>query len=335
MNGESPLRIADVWDAAYRLRGIAHRTPVLANPSLDHAAGGAVICKAEALQRTGSFKFRGAYNALAALPDVARKRGVICASSGNHAHALALAASLMDAPVTVVVPYDAPHMKISAAQSLGAEIVRYDPNVDKRDEIARRISIERGYSIIPSANTAAVMAGAGTVALEFIQQSPELATILVPVGGGGLAAGTSLIVKAVRPGVRVIGVEPESGNDAARSFQAGERVELPRVPATIADGLRHTMPAELPWRIMKELMDDIITVSDGDIVRAMQWAFEYLKIVVEPSGAVALAGASSIAASGGVIGTVLSGGSIDVDSFRSLVSKFPSLREYSVASPDC
>ena len=248
-----------------------------------------VVCKAESLQRAGSFKFRGAYNALAALGQARRQRGVVGASSGNHAQALALAGRLLGVPVTVVVPRDAPGAKVNGARLQGASIVTYDRCRDDRDEITSALAAEHGYTVVPSADDPAVIAGAGTVAVELLRQAPELKVILVPVGGGGLAAGTVMAAKAINPDITVIGVEPRAGADTAASLRSGHLVTLPAVPDTIADGLRHTSPAPLPWEINKVLLDDVITVTDDNIVQAMRWAFEHLKIVAEPSGAVALA----------------------------------------------
>ncbi len=239
MSAPLPVTASDIGQARQRLRGIAAVTPALSSPALDVVAGRAVICKAEALQRAGSFKFRGACNAVAALSQAERQRGVLGASSGNHAQALALAGRLLAAPVTVVVPRDAPVMKVNAAACLGARVVRYDRHADDREAITRELAAEHGHMIVPSADRF-VMAGAGIVALELLEQAPGLSVILVPVGGGGLAAGPAVAAKAVNPKIRVIGVEPATGADTAASLRAGHRVTLPAVPGTIADGLRHT-----------------------------------------------------------------------------------------------
>ena len=269
-----PLTAADICLAQRRLRGVAAATPVLSSPALDEAAGRPLVCKAEALQRSGSFKFRGAYNAVAALAHARRQRGVVGASSGNHAQALALAGRLLRVPVTVVVPCDAPGVKVDGARSLGASVVAYDRCRDDRDEITRGLALEHGYAVVPSADDPCVMAGAGTVAVELLRQAPGLAMILVPVGGGGLAAGTVVAAKDINRGITVIGVEPRAGGNTAASLRVGHRVTLPAVPDTIADGLRHTSPAPLPWEVNKVLLDDVITVTDDDIVQAMRWAFE-------------------------------------------------------------
>lgn len=331
MTAPLPVTAGDIGQARQRLRGIAAFTPILSSPALDAITDRAVICKAEALQRTGSFKFRGAYNAVAALSQAERQRGVLGASSGNHAQALALAGRLLAAPVTVVVPHDAPVMKVNAAASLGAQVVRYDRHADDRDAITRALAAEHGYLIVPSADDRFVMAGAGTVALELLEQAPDLAVILVPVGGGGLAAGTAVAAKAVNPKIQVIGVEPSTGADTAASLRAGHRVTLPAMPDTIADGLRHTTPAPLPWEVNKVLLDEVVTVTDDHIARAMQWAFEHLKIVAEPSGATALAALTSIGLPPGQTGVVISGGSVDRRTFQAITAGLDRATEVAVA----
>ena len=331
MKTELPLTAAGIYQAQERLRGVAAATPVLSSPALDAAAGRTVVCKAEALQRTGSFKFRGAYNAVAALGETSRQRGVVGASSGNHAQALALAGRLLAVPVTVVVPSDAPSMKVNGVRALGARLVTYDRCRDDRDEITSGLAAEHGYAVVPSADDPSVMAGAGTVALELLRQAPSLALILVPVGGGGLAAGTVVAAKSINRAITVIGVEPRTGGDTAASLRAGHLVTLPAVPDTIADGLRHTSPARLPWEVNKVLLDDVITVTDDGIIRAMRWAFEYLKIVVEPSGAVALAALATRGLPAGPAGVVISGGSVDFGTFRALMAGLPDVTGRAVA----
>jgi threonine dehydratase len=326
-----PLTATDIYEAQRRLRGVATLTPVLSSPALDDRVGRTVVCKAEALQRAGSFKFRGAYNAVASLNGASRRRGVIGASSGNHAQALALVGRLLGAPVTVVVPQDAPVVKVNGARSLGASIVTYNRGRDDRDEITASLAATNGYSIIPSASHPLVMAGAGTVARELLAQAPGLAAILVPVGGGGLAAGVAVAVKAVSPAIAVIGVEPETGADTAASLQAGRVVTLSAVPDTISDGLRHTSPAALPWEVNRLLLDDVITVTDDQIVQAMQWAFDHLNTVAEPSGAVALAAAAHRGLPSGPAGVVISGGSVDFATFRALLSGRPTIQDCAVA----
>ena len=316
-----PLSVGDIHDAERRLRGVAATTPLLSHPALDEIAGRRVVCKAEVLQRTGSFKFRGAYNAIAALTLGERRRGVIGASSGNHAQALALAGRLLSVPVTVVVPHDAPGGKVEGARAMGADVVAYHRQRDDRDAVVAGLAADRGLAVVPSANARAVMAGAGTVALELLRQAPAITAILVPVGGGGLAAGAAVAAKHVNPRLTVVGVEPETAADTAASLRAGQIVTLPAVPDTIADGLRHTSPAALPWEINKELLDRVITVPDGHIAQAMALAFSRLKVVTEPSGAVGLAALAALELPPGPVGVILSGGSIDLDDFHRIVGQ--------------
>jgi threo-3-hydroxy-L-aspartate ammonia-lyase len=328
VTGSFPLTPPDVYRAAASLRGVTTCTPALSHPDLDQLAGRAVVCKAEALQRAGSFKFRGAYNAVSALCEQGHPRGVVGASSGNHAQALALAGRLLGVPVIVVVPDDAPAVKVAGARSHGAKIVTYDRHREDREATAGDLAASHGYVIVPSADAAPVMAGAGTAALELLAQAPDVQLILVPVGGGGLAAGTAVAAKAVDRRVRVIGVEPRTGADTAASLRARTRVTLPEVPGTIADALRHTSPAPLAWEVNRSLLEDVVTVTDGQIARAMRWAFEYLKIVVEPSGAVALAALctqpgdlpEAIGRGAGKVGVILSGGSVDLETFCQAVA---------------
>lgn len=331
MTAALPLTVDHIHQAQRRLRGVAACTPVLSSPAMNRDLGRTVVCKAEVFQRTGSFKFRGAYNAVASLGHAQRKHGVIGASSGNHAQALALAGKLLGIPVTVVVPHDAPRMKINGAGSLGARVVLYDPRADDRDEITAGLAAEYGYTVVASADDLSVMAGAGTVALELLRQAPALTTILVPVGGGGLAAGTVVAAKHINRDITVIGVEPETGGDTAASLRAGYRVTLPAAPDTIADGLRHTCPAPLPWKVNKVLLDDVVTVTDDSIVQAMRLAYRHLKIEAEPSGAVALAALGGSGLPSGPAGVVISGGSVDSDVFQALIAGLPDAKDRAVA----
>jgi threonine dehydratase len=234
-------------------------------------------------------------------------------------------------PVTVVVPRDAPAGKVNGARSLGARIIRYDRHRDDRDAITGALAAEYGYTIVPSADDKAVMAGAGTAALELLGQVPGLSVILVPVGGGGLAAGTALAAKEISRHITVIGVEPRTGADTAASLRAGHRVTLPAVPDTIADGLRHTSPARLPWEVNKVLLDDVVTVTDDDIAQAMRWAFDHLKIVAEPSGAAALAALAGTGLPPGPAGVIISGGSVDYVGFRAITGGLLNALDLTVA----
>ncbi len=319
--GRGELTAKHVRQAAAALAGAVIRTQVLANPGLDAAIGASVVCKAENLQVTNSFKFRGAYHHLLTLPEQIRSRGVIGASSGNHAQALALAARLLKTQATVVVPSDIPATKLEAITRLGARVVAYRHGVDDRDTVVAHLAERGGLAVVPSADSLAVMAGAGTVAWELLQDAPDLTALLVPMGGGGLAAGCATITKALCPWIRVIGVEPVEGNDTHLSLRHGRRIAVP-APVTIADGLRHTTPATAPFAVNQRLLDDVLTVTDDQIAEAMTLAFTHLKVVVEPSGAAALAAVTSgrVPGASGRMGVVLSGGNVDWSTLRSLIN---------------
>jgi threo-3-hydroxy-L-aspartate ammonia-lyase len=276
-----------------------------------------VAIKAESLQRTGAFKFRGAYNAVSRLTP----EHVTTVSSGNHAQALALAAKLHGARATILMPRDAPASKRAATEGYGAEVVAFDRYAEDREALVRRLAAERGLTIVHPYDEPLVMAGAGTTGLELAEDAGDLAVVVVPVGGGGLISGIATAVKAHGPGVRVVGVEPEAGDDVARSLRAGERVSVP-VPRTIADGQQLTTPGERTWEVIHALVDDVVTVSDAEILAAMRLLFERLKVVAEPSGATALAAvlAGRVAPAGeGTIGVVLSGGNVDAERFAALL----------------
>lgn len=306
--------------AAENLRGVAVRTPLLTSATFNAKVGRQIVIKAENQQRTASFKLRGAYNALVTLPESAREAGVIAASSGNHAQALALAGQLLRTTVTVVIPADAPAAKVDAIRGLGARIVTYDRANGRRDAIVQQIAGEKGYTIIPSSDHPAVIAGAGTVAWEMIQDVQDLAAIVVQIGGGGLAAGTVLAAKALNPRLKVFGVEPATGNDMHLSVRAGRIVPIPP-PTTIADGVRHTQPSRLPFAIIRSRIADVITVPDGDIVDAMAYLWSDYRTITEPTGALALAGVlrARNRLPDGLIGVVASGGNVDWSSYRMLL----------------
>jgi threonine dehydratase len=296
--------------AARVLGGVAHHTPVLTSRTL----GEGVFLKPECLQRAGAFKFRGAYNKIASLQ---QGTPVLAYSSGNHAQAVALAARLLGSHATILMPEDAPASKLAATRSYGAEIVAFDRYRDDREALADALAVERGLELVRPYDDPLVMAGQGTVALELIEDAGPLDVLVVPVGGGGLIAGCATIAKEL--GVtRVVGVEPEAGNDWQQSFAAGRRVAID-VPRTIADGLQTHMPGELTWAVASPLVDRIITVSEAQIVAAMRFAFERLKLVVEPSGAVGIAALQSGAVSGGRVGVVISGGNVAADRFAELI----------------
>jgi threo-3-hydroxy-L-aspartate ammonia-lyase len=304
------------------LDGVAHRTPVATSRTLDELVGARVFVKAECMQRTGSFKFRGAYNKIASLPDAERSRGVVAFSSGNHAQAVALAARLLGAPATIVMPEDAPTLKLDATRGYGAEVVTYDRYSEDREAIAAGLVEDRGLTLVPPFEDPLVMAGQGTSALELIEEVGELDLFLAPVSGGGLMAGCATIVKARCPDARVVGVEPEASDDTRRSLEAGERVTLAEVPRTIADALQLRAPGQLTFEVNRELLERIVTVSDTELVDAMRFAFERMKLVGEPGG---VAGLAALLAhrvkpeSGSRVGVILSGGNVGAERFADLI----------------
>jgi threo-3-hydroxy-L-aspartate ammonia-lyase len=301
----------DVRRAARVLDGVVHRTPVVRSRTL----GEHVVLKPENLQRAGAFKFRGAYNKIAALPP---GTDVLAFSSGNHAQAVALASRLLGAKATILMPTDAPRSKVEATKGYGAEVITYDRYTEDRDTLGEALAAERGLELVRPYDDALVMAGAGTAALELIEDAGVPDTLVVPVGGGGLIAGSATIAKEL--GVRrVVGVEPEAGNDWAQSFAAGKIVAID-VPRTIADGLQTHAPGELTWEVGSRLVDEIVTVTDSQIVEAMRFAFERLKLVVEPSGAVGIAAVLNGIVEAPTIAIVVSGGNVGADRFAELIS---------------
>jgi threonine dehydratase len=311
------IELADVQAAARRLEGVAHRTPVVTSRTLDGRVGGEVVLKPENLQRGGAFKFRGAYNAIASLPP---GTAVAAFSSGNHAQAVAIAAALLGTTATILMPEDAPPAKLEATRGYGAEVVTYDRWTQDRTALGRALAEERGLALVPPYEHPLVMAGQGTAALELIEDAGPLAALVVPVGGGGLLAGCATVAKALDSSTRVIGVEPETADDTRRSLEVGERIDL-GVPQTIADGLQVSTPGELTFEVVRRRADAIVTVSDAELVDAMRFAFDRLKLVLEPSGAAALAAllGGKIEARGR-IGAVLSGGNVGVERFRQLTA---------------
>lgn len=312
---------ADVRAAAERLRGVAHRTPVVTSATLDERTGAHVFLKAENLQRIGAFKFRGAYNAIAQLDAERKRRGVVAFSSGNHAQGVALAAKLLGVPAVIVMPSDAPAMKLAATRGYGAEVVEYDRERMNRAELAASIAAERGATLIPPYDDPAIIAGQGTAVLELIEDAGPLDVLLVPLGGGGLLAGSCLAATALSPGVRVYGVEPEAGDDWLRSWRENRIVSIP-VPKTIADGQQTQAPGERNWAIVRALGAGILTVTDDEIRAAMRFAFERMKLVVEPSGASALAALlfGKVEGRAARVGVVISGGNVDAKTFAAAIS---------------
>ena len=315
----------DVVAAAERIRGVAHRTPVITSRTLDERVGATCFFKCESFQRAGAFKFRGAYNAISRLDDGARARGVITYSSGNHAQAAALAGSLLDVPVTVVMPEDAPRAKRTATEGYGATVVTYDPATEEREEVARVLLEERGASLIPPFDHPHVIAGQGTSAKELLDEVGELDVLLAPCGGGGLLSGSALAARTLYPGCRVIGIEPALADDATRSFRSGEIVTIHN-PRTIADGARTASLGQLTFPIIRACVDDMVTVDENEIVQAMRLLWERAKLVVEPTGALALAGALSLRTRlrGLRVGMILSGGNVDVVEAARLFESHPS-----------
>jgi threonine dehydratase len=316
------LDLDDVRAAARRLDGVAHRTPVFRSRTLDARVGAEVHLKAENLQRVGAFKFRGAYNAIASLDAAQRARGVVTASSGNHAQAVALSAALHGIPARILMPLDAPKGKAAATAGYGARIVHYDRYGEDRDALLAAAVAEHGMIPIHAFDDERVMAGQGTVALELLDDAGPLDALLVQVGGGGLISGCATAAQALHPGIRVIGVEPEAGDDVRRSLAAGHRVRLDEVPRTIADGQQLQVCGERTWPVIEARVDAIAVVSDAEIVAAMRFLFERCKLVVEPSGACALAVllAGRVDLGGAErIGVTLSGGNVDVHRFCALL----------------
>lgn len=305
------LSLADVEAAARRLEGVAHRTPVLTSKTLDERTGAEVFLKAEHLQRGGAFKFRGAYNKLSSLTDDEKRRGVVAFSSGNHAGAVALAARLLGIDAVILMPTDAPAAKMAATRDYGAEIVTFDRYSEDREALGDELREQRGLVLVPPFDDELVMAGQGTAALELVADVPDLDLIVVPVGGGGLMAGVAVVAAAQAPPVRVIGVEPEAGDDFRRSLQAGERITIP-VPATIADGQQTSAPGHLPFEVARALVEDIVLVSDAELLVAMAFLFDRMKQVTEPSGVCGIAAllAGRIPAAGLRVGVIVSGGNV-------------------------
>ncbi|WP_428000535.1 threo-3-hydroxy-L-aspartate ammonia-lyase [Acidovorax sp.] len=309
----APPTYADVVSAAQRLAGVAHRTHVLRSNMADALLGTQVFFKCENQQRTGSFKFRGAYNTLSQFSDEQRKRGVLAFSAGNHAQAIALSARLLDMPALIVMPEDAPTTKMAATREYGAQVVTYDRYTEDREAISQRLAQERGMTLVPPFDHPHVIAGEGTAAKEFLEEIPDLDYLFVCVGGGGLLAGSLLASEALAPRCRVVGVEPEAGNDGQQSLRSGQLVQIP-TPHTIADGAQARSLGQIPFPIIQRLAEDIVTATDEQLVEAMRFFAERMKLVVEPTGALAFAGArhGSVDVHGAKVGILISGGNVDM-----------------------
>ena len=316
------VEFEDVAAAAKRLAGVAHRTPVIVSRTLDARTGARAFLKAENLQRMGAFKFRGAYNRLVQLSSDERTRGVVAYSSGNHAQGVALAAQLLGVPATIVMPTDAPRTKVEATQGYGAQIVTYDRASEDRAAIAKRLAAERGATVVPPYDDPRIIAGQGTAALELFEETGPLDALLVCTGGGGLLAGSTIAAMRLSPGIEVWAVEPEAGDDWKQSWERGARVTIP-VPATIADGMQTTAPGELTFPIFRRFGAGVVTVSDDQLRAAMCFAFERLKLVIEPSGAAALAALlfEKIPVRGRRIGVTISGGNVDSATFAAAIAE--------------
>ena len=317
---DTTVSLQDIRDAAKRITGAAHRTPVLRSRTLDELTGAEIALKAEHLQRIGAFKFRGAYNAIARLSAEQLSRGIAAYSSGNHAQAVALAAHEVGSTAVIVMPADTPAAKLDAVAGYGAEIITYDRYTGNREQIGERLAAERGLALIPPYEHPDVIAGQGTAALELIEDVPGLDALVVPVGGGGLIAGSATAAKGVDPGIRVIGVEPAAGDDTRRSLAAGERVRID-VPRTIADGQAAPIPGELTFSINKRLVDEIVLVTDDEIRDALRFAVDRLKLVMEPSGASGVAAllAGHVQPLPARIGVIISGGNVGAARLAQLI----------------
>jgi threonine dehydratase len=314
----------DVKAAAERLRGVAHRTPVATSRTLDERLSGRLFLKCENLQRAGAFKFRGAYNAIAKLTPDERARGILTYSSGNHAQAIALACRILGARATIVMPENAPSAKRRATEGYGARVVGYDPAKAKREEIAEGLRRDGDPVLVPPYDHADVIAGQGTAAMELFEEVGDLDLLLVCCGGGGLLSGSALAARALCSRCRVVGVEPELADDATRSFRTGTLHTVTN-PQTIADGARTPSLGTLTFPLVRQNVDDMTTVSDQDLVRAMGFAWERMKLVVEPTGVLGLAAALArrVDAAGKRVGVILSGGNVDLGYAADLIRALP------------
>jgi threo-3-hydroxy-L-aspartate ammonia-lyase len=312
---------ADVERAAARIAGHAHRTPVLRSRTADAQLGAQVFFKCENFQRAGAFKFRGAFNALSRFSDAQRRAGVVAFSSGNHAQAIALAASELGIGATIVMPHDAPRAKLAATRGYGAEVLLYDRYTEDREAIGKRLAEERGLTLIPPYDHPDVIAGQGTAAKELFDEVGELDRVFVCLGGGGLTSGCALSARALSPRCKVIGVEPEAGNDVQQSLRSGRIVHID-VPQTIADGAQTQQPGDITFEIIRRDVDDIVTAGDTQLVEAMRFFAERMKMVVEPTGCLGWAGAlhGGVAiAAGERVGVLISGGNVDPQRFAELI----------------
>jgi threonine dehydratase len=316
----SLVTFADVQSAAQQIAPVAHRTPVLTSHTLDERVGAQVFLKCENFQRMGAFKFRGAYNAMSRLSEAEKARGVITFSSGNHAQAIALSGKLLGVKTVVVMPQNAPLTKLAATRGYGAEVVTFNPGESDRKLLAESLAAEHGYSIIPPFDHPHVIAGQGTATLELIQEVGELDTLLTPVGGGGLLSGSAIAARGLSPSCRVIGVEPETADDAAQSFRTKTLTTI-AYPNTIADGTRTVSLGDITFPLILDNVDGFATVSEDAIKAAVRFAFFRLKVVMEPSGILGLAALLSGAVKvTGKVGVIISGGNVDAPTMSLILS---------------
>ncbi|MDM8527673.1 threo-3-hydroxy-L-aspartate ammonia-lyase [Anaerolineales bacterium HSG24] len=316
------ISFEDVTRAAETIAGVANRTPVLTSRTINRMTGYEVYFKCENFQRVGAFKFRGAYNALSRLSEAGKKGGVVTHSSGNHAQGIALSAKLLGISATIVMPTDAPQAKMQATRDYGAEIVLYDRQLKIREEVSAQVESERDLTLIHPYDHPHIMAGQGTVALELLTDVPDLDVLVAPIGGGGLLSGCSTAAKAIKPDIQLFGVETKTSNDWWLSFQQNRRVHIPP-PDTIADGIRTQQPGELTYPVVRELVSEILLVSDEEVIEAMRLLLTRLKILAEPTGAVALAGVLNQleAKPGAKVGVIVSGGNVDEGLLATLLKR--------------
>ena len=312
----SDVQLSDIQAAAERTRNLVHRTPVFTSRTFDALAGGSVFFKCEHFQRGGAFKIRGASNFILSIPPADLPRGVVTFSSGNHGQAVAIAAESLGIAAAIVMPADAPALKVAATRAHGARIVTYDRAAEDREAIAQRIANETGATVVPPYDHPWTIAGQGTTALELLAEVPDLDALVVPIGGGGLISGCSIAAHSIRPAIRIFGVEPEQGNDTLLSLRAGERIAIP-LPETIADGLRPAKPGAITFPLVQKHVEDIVLVSDDEIRDTMNFLLTRMKILVEPSGAASAAAVMRGKLPPGIAktGVILSGGNVDLRAY--------------------
>ena len=328
--GAHPIDLRDVRQAAEALQGVVIRTPLLESPDVNQRLGGRLLIKAESMQRTGAFKFRGAYNCIRQLSSAEKSRGAITYSSGNHAQGVALAARLLGSSALIVMPSDVPEAKMQATRDLGAEIVTFERDLERSDDVVERLRDETGRIIVPPSADAWVLAGAGTVALEMLEQADGIDAILLPCGGGGLTAATAVVMQGLSPKTQVYAAEPELFDDTRRSLELGARVQNPVGQRTICDAIMTPTPGALTFPVNLDLLAGGLVASDDEVRAAMLFAFEQFRIVVEPGAAVGLAAILSgqIDITGKTIATVVTGGNIDALRFGALLRQAQDKREH-------